>query len=240
MNMSICLLRLKKLFIVLSIPELRTAFLRHGVLAGVEHKVALKKSLKTVVDIGANKGQFALAALAFTDANVFSFEPLNVALIKFHKVFTGRSNVKVFNFAIGSKQEQKIIHLSGSDDSSSLLEISEKQEELFPGTAEVGTLIVEVAPLDRFIGLEQLDRPAMLKLDVQGSELDALKGSSSLFINFDYIYCECSFLELYVGQALASQVIQYLADYQFRLTGFYNASYDELGNCIQADLLFKK
>ena len=234
------MLRLRKLWVILQQAELRQAFFHHRVMAGVEHKAALNRPLATVIDIGANRGQFALATRAISGAKVVSFEPLPEVAAIFRRIFSDDPAVKLHVTAIGDKAEKKTIHLSARDDSSSLLEIGETQSSHFPGTHEVGTLIVEVGTLDQFLSREEILRPAMLKLDVQGFELQALAGCQSLIGNFDYVYCECSFVELYKGQKLAGEVIRYLGELGFSLSGIYNPSYDRVGNCIQADLLFEQ
>lgn len=238
--LSLFLLRLKKLRIIAIQRMLRHAFLRHLVMAGVEHKAALSRPMLTVVDIGANRGQFALAARAISGAKVISFEPLPDVAKIFVKVFSEDSAVRLHVAAIGEKAEKKLIHLSARDDSSSLLEICDEQSRFFPGTHEVGTLEVVVGTLDQFVSKEEIVRPAMLKLDVQGFEMQALAGCKSLIANFDYVYCECSFVELYKNQKLAGEVIDYLRSLNFSLLGIYNPSFDRYGNCIQTDLLFKQ
>jgi hypothetical protein len=47
-------------------------------------------------------------------------------------------------------------------------------------------------------------------------------------------------VELYTGQSLAHEIISFLADFEFVLSGVYNLSYDNKGCTIQADFLFKK
>jgi len=235
---SLLLLRLKNLRVILLQPVLRHALFPYRVMAGVAHKPALNRPLSTVVDIGANRGQFALAARAISDAKVFSFEPLPAVAAIFQQVFSEDLAVRLFVSAIGEKTEKKLMHLSARDDSSSLLEIGAAQSEFFPGTHEVGSLEVRVGILDEFLTKEEIIRPAMLKLDVQGFELQALSGCRSLIANFDYVYCECSFVELYKGQKLAGDVIAYLHTFGFGLSGIYNPAYDRDGGCIQADLMF--
>ena len=222
----------------MSQPRLLYAFARFGIMAGVEHKAALNRPLMSVIDIGANRGQFALAVRAISGARVISFEPLPQAAKLFKKVFINDSEVKLHEAAIGDKSGRKIIHLSARDDSSSLLEIGDAQCDLFPGTHEVGTLDVRVGALDEFLRGDEIVKPAMLKLDVQGFELQALEGCKSLISNFDYVYCECSFVELYKNQKLAREVVDYLSHLDFGLMGVYNPMYDRDGNCIQADLMF--
>lgn len=97
---------------------------------------------------------------------------------------------------------------------------------------------MRVGTLDEFLTQQDIVRPAMLKLDVQGFEMQALAGCKSLIGNFDYIYCECSFVELYRSQRLAGEVVTYLGHLGFSLAGVYNPLYDHEGNCIQADLYF--
>jgi len=215
--------------------------LKKGVAAAIEHQNTLKTlSCKTVVDIGANKGQFSLLSRqCFPDAKIISFEPLPAPAKIFNQVFIDDKNTVLHNVAIGIKEEEAIIHLSQSDDSSSLLPVSDLQEEIFPGTSEVGTTMVSVAPLDIFLSKADIKSPALLKLDVQGFELDALMGCESLIASFDQIYCECSFVELYSGQKMAPDIIAWLYKRGFILRGVYNMSYDDKGQAIQADFMFK-
>lgn len=231
-------LRIHKLRIVFNYPTLRRALFFHRILAGVEHKTALNRPISTIVDIGANRGQFSLAAKIFTDANIIAFEPLPIAAGIFRKIFSHDPSVTLFTAAIGNCHERMKLHLSARDDSSSLLEIGDAQSNYFPGTHEIGSIEVDVGTLDDFMTKEDIIRPALLKLDVQGFELQALDGCQNLLENFDYIYCECSFVELYKNQKLAGDVILYLGKLGFRLSGLYNLSNDRNGNCIQADLLF--
>ena len=73
---------------------------------------------------------------------------------------------------------------------------------------------------------------------MQGFEWEALRECESLLSKFEWVYCECSFVELYLGQKLAADVIDWLANRGFRLKGMYNPSYDRYGQAIQADFLF--
>jgi FkbM family methyltransferase len=210
------------------------------VAAAIEHEpILLRLALRTVVDIGANRGQFALVARrCFPDARIFSFEPLPVPAGRLRSVFAGDPRVTLHEAAIGPNAGKANIHISDRDDSSSLLPITAAQSTLFPGTAEIGTTTVKVAPLRDFLSRDQIEPPALLKLDVQGFELQTLKGCESLLHRFSHVYVECSFVELYAGQALADEVITWLRERGYRLIGFYNAVYDNSGRAIQADFLF--
>lgn len=230
----------KKLLAIICSPRLFYYLLRYGVAATIEHKHVLKKPWKTIVDVGANRGQFTLAASEYTSAQIFSFEPLPGPASTFQKLFSSYNSIELYQMAIGSDQGSVDIHVSNRDDSSSLLKIGDLQEKMYPGTEEVRKHEIHVAPLDTILSSGEIMRPALLKIDVQGYELEVLRGARQLLTQFDSIYCECSFLELYEGQALVSDILKTLNDHNFSLNGIYNVSYSNSGSCIQADFLFKK
>lgn len=136
--------------------------------------------------------------------------------------------------AVGPQSGDAEIHLSERDDSSSLLPIAERQDGLFPGTANIRVVrLVDALPA------EEITTPALLKLDVQGFELQALEGSEDVLPRFDWVYVECLFVELYAGPALADEVIAWLHERGFRWVGVFNMTYDAAGRAIQADFLFR-
>ncbi len=239
MTLAVFFRRLDKLLQAFSSGQLANALLRQHVLACAEHRRVLRPELATVVDIGANRGQFALAARYWApNSRVISFEPLPSPARVFRSLFAGDSRVTLHEAAVGPHAERREMHVSARDDSSSLLPISNLQSKIFPGTAEVSKVAVKVAPLGAFVKLDDIAAPAMLKLDVQGFEYEALCGCESLLSRFDFIYCECSFVELYSGQRLASDVIAWLSERGFRIKGMFNPAYDKRGQPIQADFLF--
>ena len=192
-----------------------------------------------IADIGANRGQFALATRhCHPDAMIHSFEPLPGPAATFRRVFAKDSRVHLHESAIGPVAGEATIHVSARDDSSSLLPIGTEQDRLFPGTAESRIETIRVGRLHDFIAAEEIVPSALLKLDVQGFELSALQGCEDLLQHFAWVYVECSFIELYEGQALADEVIDYLSEHEFRLVGVYNMDYDKKGIAIQADFLF--
>ena len=232
----------KKLAAILKSPYYQTRLLRHRVAAGVEHvRVLSALDCRTVVDIGANRGQFALVACrCLPQARVISFEPLPAAAAKYRALFAGDDRVTLHEAAIGPVSGNATLHISRRDDSSSLFRITARQVDLFPGTEEAATAVVRVAPLRDFVSVADIHAPALLKLDVQGFELEALRGCEELLGYFAYVYAECSFFELYAGQALADEVIAWLRERSFKLCGVHNVDYDRDGRAIQGDFLFAR
>ena len=130
--------------------------------------------------------------------------------------------------------------ISRRDDSSSLLPITTTQVAHFPGTAEVATATVRMAPLREFIlgAGHTVPRPA--QAGRAGFELEALRGCEDLLDRFAYVYAECSFVELYAGQALADEVIAWLRERGFNHQGEHNMVHESGGRAIQADFLFAR
>jgi FkbM family methyltransferase len=230
----------RKLFKVLRHADYRAALRTGRVAAAIEHERLLKTlRCATVVDIGANRGQFALVTRhCFPQARLICFEPLSAPAKCFSDVFGADPLVCLHRVAVGKQSGEATIHVAGADGSSSLLPITALQTSLFPRTSEVRTETVQVAPLEKLVTRDQIVAPALLKIDVQGYELNTLEGCESLLGEFDFVYVECSFVELYQGQALAHEVCAYLGEHDFRLVGVYNLHYDSAGRAIQADFLF--
>ena len=233
--------RLVKLLRLLPHPVFRRG-LRFGVGAAIEHRGVIgPMPLGTVVDVGAHTGQFSLLVRALHScARIIAFEPLADAASRYRRVFAGDPRATLHQAAIAPRRGPATMHVSASADSSSLLAITHRQAELFPGTGEVGTAEVDAAPLDAFITPAELSAPALLKIDVQGFELEVLRASRPLLDRFAHVYVEASFEELYRGQALAGEVAAFLAEHGFIEIGRFNVSANPAGAPVQADFLFRR
>ena len=232
--------RAEKLVRIAIEPRWLAVLLVQRVAASAEHFDALRGiTCASVVDIGANKGQFALLARhLFPSAQILAFEPLSKPAAVFRRIFAGDARTALYSCAIGEDSGVVSMHVSARDDSSSILPIGSEQTRIFPGTQEAGRTEIVVRRLDDMLTPAHISAPALLKLDVQGYELKALRGCAALLDQFQYVYCECSFVTLYEGQALADEVIAWLRDRGLRLTGMYNLIYDHDGHAVQADFLF--
>lgn len=233
--------RLVKLLRLLGDPVFRRG-LRFGVGAAIEHRAVIAPmALETVVDVGANVGQFSLLVRALHPrARIVAFEPLARAAARYRRVFARDPGAVLHEAAVAPRPGAATLHVSASPDSSSLLPITERQTTLFPGTEAVGTVRVEAGPLDAFVTRADLAPPALLKIDVQGFELEVLRASLSLLAAFDRIYVEASYEELYEGQALAGDVAAFLAGQGFAEAGRFNVDRDRDGRPVQADFLFRR
>jgi FkbM family methyltransferase len=217
--------------------------LRTGVAMTLEHIPALSPlTPQFIIDVGANKGQFSLLCRSlFPQAPIAAFEPLQEPIEKFQSLFVDDPKVTLHKYAIGNSAGTQDIHVSKKEDSSSLLPIGEMQSQIFPGTQSVGAQTVKVAPLTDFFQYSDLNEvPTLLKIDVQGFELEVLQGCGDLINCIDWCYVECSYRELYIGQPLVDDVIAFLHPLGFHLKGVFGQHIDQSGEAVQADFLFER
>lgn len=213
--------------------------LRKGVAASVEHsRIPFGEEFATVLDVGASRGQFAIFAQEnFPGAAITCFEP-QPGPARDLRLLLGEK-VKLVDSALGPQPGTATMNVSAQDDSSSLLTIGRRQVVEFPGTHSDHTIEVPVTTLDDAIDLP-IERPCLLKIDVQGYELDVLRGGVYVLRQVDVALVECSFVELYEGQALADEVIRFMLDLGFHLAGVHEIGYSASGSAIQGDFLFRR
>ncbi len=208
------------------------------VLPSIEHAPAFDGiEPNTVIDVGANKGQFAaFAAVRWPKAQIFSFEPLNRPCATFRHILGNRATL--FECAVGEEPATLDIHIASRRDSSSLLPLGNLQKKLF-AMEEVATRPVPVQRLDDTLRDRDLQQPILLKIDVQGFEHQVLRGIGVLKEEISWIYVEVSFAELYLRQKLFPEVEALLKDMDFVHVRSLNEVYDQ-GRLVQADALFRK
>jgi hypothetical protein len=141
--------------------------------------------------------------------------------------------------ALGARPGIAHLQVSAADDSSSLLPIGRRQVAEFPGTGYERSLEVSVATLADFL-TDRLPGPRLLKIDVQGFELEVLRGAGESLALVDQVFVECSFVELYDGQPLADEVICFLKARGLRLVGVHGLATSADGSPLQADFLFAR
>ena len=213
--------------------------LLHGVAPSIEHKRILGNlDMDLLLDVGANRGQFSLMArILHPHLPIQAYEPLAAEAAVYRAIHGAQRGIELHEQALGDKDGSVDMHISGRADSSSLLPIGELQAHCFPGTAEVGTKRVRVATLDSLPVHWRNARRALLKLDVQGFELNVLRGATAALLNCAFVYVECSEVPLYAGQALRPDIENFLRAQGFVQRGCVNPLYVE-GRLVQADYLF--
>jgi len=136
----------------------------------------LKLKELTLFDIGANIGQYGIEFKSrFPESNVHSFEPSASAFEGLVVTSSKYKNWSAYNFGFGSEEKQLKLysHLAGSA-SATLI----NQEEVFGRTSNFNFELVDIKKLDDFLKANPDYFPDILKIDIEGFELDCLKGCS--------------------------------------------------------------
>lgn len=197
-----------------------------------------------VFDVGANVGIFALELREHGyKGAIVSVEPLSKAHAR---LSDAARNDPAWHIAprgaLGAVSGSTTINISGMDASSSLLTMKNTHENAAPGSARVGTEQVDISTLDSmFAQYADRARKVFLKIDTQGFELEVLKGSVGSMSRIDGMLLELSLVELYAGQPLWTQIIDWLRDHGFDLVGLSQGFVDpKTLHTLQVDGVFRR
>jgi len=196
----------------------------------------------TIVDVGANVGQFALAANAvWPEAQIYSFEPLPdchqqlLARLSQVKNFTG------FNVGLGDRPGSLVFEKNAFSASSSFLKMAPMHKLEFPHTQDSQRVTVEIKRLDDVAAELTLRGPLLLKIDVQGFEDKVLMGAEATIQKAEVIVIESSFEVLYEDQPLFDDIYRAMMHRGF----VYKGAMDQLvspkdGRPLQTDAIFMR
>ena len=174
--------------------------------------------IETVIDVGANTGQFALELLrAGFKGKVVSLEPLPQAHAQLvHNAGAWSNWVIGPAVAIGATTADADFHVTQNSVSSSLLPVLDVHVAAAPQSAMINTIRVPVRRLDEVVAQLQIAQERLfLKIDTQGTERDVLEGASNILPGVSGLKVEMSLTRLYDNQCLYSDL-----DAQIRAAGF--------------------
>jgi FkbM family methyltransferase len=195
---------------------------------------------RTVVDVGANTGQFTMACMRrFRRPRIYAFEPVLEAFQSLCKAAKKFKEISAYNIAVGERDGVVAFHVASDTQSSSILAQNGKLSASFPGTGVIRTVELEMKTLQTALRGVALEPPVLLKLDVQGYEAKVIGGAGSFLDNVDYIVAETSFSPLYEGETTFLSLVKLLRDHSFtfrRPVGILISPVD--GTFLQIDALF--
>ena len=207
-----------------------------------EFKWLQEFGIKTVLDIGANVGFFSLMInKILPDASIYSFEPLKDCYQSLVKNTKNIKRIECFNIAIGSQTGETIIHRNEFSPSSSMLKMSQLHKDVFPDTKIESNEKIQVTSLDSLHNKISWNRNILLKIDVQGFEINVLEGATSSLNNIDVIIIETLFVELYENQTQFNDIYSFLVKHNFSYHGNLEQIKDpKSGHILWADSIFIK
>ena len=189
---------------------------------------------KHIIDIGAHEGEWTKVAFSIFDSSCFYLiEALPHKEKILREKFADCPNIQIFNSLVGDTSKSSVPFYSMESGSSVLEENTLfSREQIF----------LPMITLDELLSKAMENSTSnMLKIDVQGFELQVLKGSEKILESIDVLCLEISFMEFNLGAPLAPEVITKLSEYGFTpfdILGTFRKSTDY--GLIQIDMVFIK
>jgi len=199
--------------------------------------------VEIVLDIGANTGQFAtgLRKAGYSETMI-SFEPMFAEHATLLTMSKKDIKWKVApRMAIGDIDGSVEINIAANSGSSSILPMLDLHKEAAPESIYKGKDIVDISKLDTVVNqlIEPDAKNIFLKMDVQGYEWQVLAGAEKMIDKVVGILCECSFSQLYAGEAHWTNLIEKIEAKGFEVWGVLPGFFDpRTGRLLQADFLF--
>ena len=162
-----------------------------------------KLNLKYFIDVGSHKGEFLSYILTLNYKKIYCFEPQKKIFKILSKNFKNKKNIKLFNLGLAHKNSKIIFHENKLTSTSTF---SESKNTFF---SKIKNFILnsKTSYIDKYpINTKKLDEifikkkiyNIFLKIDVEGFELNVLKGAKkTLSKKVKYILIERHFFQLY-------------------------------------------
>lgn len=170
-------------------------------------------------DVGANYGQWSYVLHQVCGLrHVVMFEPQAACSERLIALRLDGAKKIFYPYALGDSEGT--LFLRGGGASASMLEATGAQLSYFPGSVEPGeSEPVTVRRLDAVYEKDRLPVPDLIKIDVQGFELNVLRGAHTMLQNVRCLVVELSLRTFYEQQPKLSELLRFLEDNGFVMVG---------------------
>jgi len=197
-----------------------------------------------IFDIGSNKGEIISEFhKIFRKATIHSFEAIP-DLFNYQKAkFSGYSKT-VFNQVVVSDRTGSVdFYINNFEDTSSILpKNADVVPDRYGNVLDIKEVIkVRSISLNEYVIKSKIDNVDLIKMDIQGAELMALKGASELLEKgmIKVLYLETMFIPLYSEQPLFNDITSFLIKHNYSLVYIYNVQFNfKTGRLLQCDSVF--
>ena len=170
------------------------------------------------IDIGASGGLDNEWKGMEAYMNIIGFEP---DVEEYNKLIMNKNSHTYFNIAVSDKKEQKELYIRQSQGNSSFYENNDSIINKFPHAERfkiIDKVLINTDTLDNILKSDDYIKMDFLKIDVEGGELNVLKGAESVLINGIFaIQAEVRFLEFYKNSPLFPEVHTFITSKGFEL-----------------------
>ena len=157
-------------------------------------------NIEKIIDIGAHKGEFLENMLKIEKVNSFyAFEPQKNIFNELNKKFSKNEKITLFNFAMDKEITNKKLKINKLSMTSSLAEINEKSLYLkvknfltFSKSNFEDEYEIQTNTVDKIFENISLQK-ALLKIDVEGFEINVIEGSMMKLKEIPFVLLENQF-----------------------------------------------
>jgi len=174
-----------------------------------------KMNINGAIHVGAHHGEEVPVYINNGIINIVLFEPLeeNFTIIE-NSVCNYNANIIGHQVALGNENKIVDMYLSSNQLESSSILKPKKHLDLYPDITFDRSEKVEMKKIDDYNFTDY----NFLNIDVQGYELEVLKGAEKTLQNIDYVYCEVNRGEVYENNAYIEDIDEYLSKFSFKRT----------------------
>ncbi|MDD3859053.1 MAG: FkbM family methyltransferase [Bacteroidales bacterium] len=198
------------------------------------------KSINTIVDVGAHLGSFSVYLNSYYSIKkCLLIEPIPELCDKMRDTFKNDDGFIIINKLVMGDSNDYTLHINEQQSTSSVLDfkdIPELSEINISKRCDMNFISTTLDEVCRENEIESID---LLKIDVQGAEINVLEGGLSILHKTKFIYIELSFKQLYFGSCVFMDVYDFLYKNGFILVDIYNGFKGKNEELLQSDALFK-
>ncbi|MBI1840938.1 MAG: FkbM family methyltransferase [Verrucomicrobia bacterium] len=200
------------------------------------------KPIRTVMDIGAHKGEFTDLALDyFQPAKVWMVEAIPDLAANLSSRYSNRPQCAVIHAAITAQSGDVTFRVNSHLASSSLLPVAPAAAECVGKKFEEERRItVPGLSLDDLFTERRIDSMDLMKVDIQGAERFLIQGGQQALRRVSILSMEVLFERLYEGCALFGELHAALIPLGFHLFGFHGWRRGPGGFLLYADAIFTR
>lgn len=225
------------------IASLKSFLRRYGInVCGIDHlgvyvevdlqRLSATEPLRTIFDVGGNFGQSALRfSRAFPQARILSFEPVKASFSNLQSNIARHSQIEAFNHGFGDVPGSFDIQIQPNAGGNTLI----------GSKSPLGAAEIRLETLDAFAAKNGVDSIDLLKIDVEGYELQVLRGGMEMLArgSVRYVYAECVFApDPVFSHTDFFELHRMLSGLGFCFVASYAESFHLAGGCAMGNVLY--